>query len=372
MEFGSRISSFLDSDGNIVYQQSGVHPRRPENVSGLMPVKGWEAKNRWKGILQPHELVRVVNPSDGMIVSANNDVNDMLEKNHTPKNNHSGTRSSLNIHMGPYRRNRILTLLKNKSSQKNQKHTMESMLSIQTDTAAPERLRNALMAIVEQELQRQVNNNSRSAQLLSEWDGRYSSDSLGALVFDRTYRSILDEIYGGVVFGRDVWAYLQSNTELFNVFSEIFDRPIFFDQSDDDPLEVFTSESKTEMVTRIFIAVLEELDAELTAISWGTTNTLTMPNILFEDQFPFPQLGYSYGPFPMAGALGVVWQGASHQQLGRTKSVSASWRFLSDLGNATIASSLPGGPSGNRLDGHLYVSGIKEHLQGKYDYFTLS
>ena len=50
-----------------------------------------------------------------IIVSANNDVNDMLEKNNIPKNNHSSTLSSLNIHMGSYRRDRIVTLLKNKS-----------------------------------------------------------------------------------------------------------------------------------------------------------------------------------------------------------------------------------------------------------------
>ena len=60
-----------------------------------------------------------------------------------------------------------------------------------------------LMEIVDPELQWHVHNNSHSAPLLSEWDGRYSADSLGAVVFD--------------------------------VFSEIFDRPIFFEQSDDDP-----------------------------------------------------------------------------------------------------------------------------------------
>lgn len=75
-----------------------------------------------------------------IIVSANNDANDMLKKkNSIPKNNHSSTLSSLNIHMGSYCRDMILTLLKNKSSQKTKKHTMESMHSIQTNRAAPQR-----------------------------------------------------------------------------------------------------------------------------------------------------------------------------------------------------------------------------------------
>ncbi len=68
-------SLFSDDDGNIVYQQFGAHPRRPDHVSGLFPVPGWEAGHQWQGILKPHELVRMVNPSDGLIVSANNDVN---------------------------------------------------------------------------------------------------------------------------------------------------------------------------------------------------------------------------------------------------------------------------------------------------------
>lgn len=125
------------------------------------------------------------------------------------------------------------------------------------------------------------------------------------------------------------------------------------------------------MMARVSRNVLKELDAKPVTISWGEEKELLLSNILFEEKPPFPQLGYSYGPIPMIGGLGVVWQGGSHQQLGRTKTTSASWRYISDLGNATIASSLPGGPSGNRFDGHLYVSGIREHLEGKYNYFNL-
>jgi hypothetical protein len=48
-----------------------------------------------------------------IIVSANNDVNDMLEKNTISKNNHSSTPLALNIQMGSYCRDMIPTLLKN-------------------------------------------------------------------------------------------------------------------------------------------------------------------------------------------------------------------------------------------------------------------
>lgn len=186
-----------------------------------MPVKGWEAMNKWNGILHPHELANVVNPESNMIVSANNGVFDMLENDESNIST-SDFRSPLNVHMRPYRRDRTLTLLKTQRSGK--KHTQESMQLIQTDTAAPERLREALMRLVEQsgELQRQLDKKSFSAQLLKEWNGHYAPDSLSAIVFDWIYRSLLDEIYGGIVFGREIWSYLQSNTEVFNIFSEFF------------------------------------------------------------------------------------------------------------------------------------------------------
>ena len=86
-------------------------------------------------------------------------------------------------------------------------------------------------------------------------------------------------------------------------------------------------------MTQVLLGVLEELDTEPTALSLGKIKELAMPNTLFEDQFSFPQLGYFYGPIPMNGG-GVVWQSGIQQA---NAYVSASWRFLSDLGNTRIA-----------------------------------
>jgi hypothetical protein len=176
------------------------------------------------------------------------------------------------------------------------------------------------------------------------------------------------------VFSEEVWSYLQANTQLFTVFSATFDRPIFFDAS--DQLDVFSRESRDEFIARLLRNVLQELDASYSSSlmpSWGEAQKYYMSNILFEHNFPFSMLGYSYGPVSMTGGLGVIWQGGRRQPArGQTKAVGPSWRFISDLGNATVASSLPGGPSGNRMDGHLYVSGIQDHLEGGYSYFNFS
>ena len=134
---------------------------------------------------------------------------------------------------------------------------------------------------------------------------------------------------------------------------------------------MFTNESTEEFIIRIFNLVLDELDSSSEGVSWGEANKYYMKNLLLKDK-PFDQIGYSYGPVPMVGGLAVISQAFSTQQLGRSKVFSPSWRFISDLGNFTVASSLPGGPSGNRFDGYLYVTGIKDHILGQYDYFSLS
>jgi hypothetical protein len=59
----------------------------------------------------------------------------------------------------------------------------------------------------------------------------------------------------------------------------------------------------------------------------------------------------------MEGGLGHVdWQGVIIGNLTDLPKVrDLFWRFLCDLGNVTLASSLPGGPSGNCWGGHLFT-----------------
>ena len=367
----------IDGQGNIGYQQSGIHPRRSRDSSGILPLPAWESKYQWQGVVEPHDLVRVINPPSGFIASANNDAMDMLhedqEKEDIPR--------TLNVHMGPYRRDRILELLlRTETSNTISKYTMEDMEAMQADTSVPGTTREWIMERARPTIQRHSNTSS-SAKLLLEWDGRNDADSGGAVVYDAIYQGIMDQVFGDGVFGTEVWRFIKTETALFNLFQSTFDRQVFDrkDTKDRKSIDTTTLNSfvnELEWLDGIVSQAFANLDgttiATTTAPTWGKMHKFYLHNVLFQDKDPFAHLlGYSVGPFPFYGGAGVVWQGSSRQVHGITKVVGPSWRYLCDLGNGTVATALPGGPSGDKWDGALYSSGMEDIVDRTYDYFSL-
>ena len=88
-----------DSAGHIGYQMSGLVPVRRPDWNGLVPVPGWDPDNDWQGFHLPEDLPRSVDPDDGFMVTANNDLN------------HLGRVDPINAPMGSYRAQRIAALL---------------------------------------------------------------------------------------------------------------------------------------------------------------------------------------------------------------------------------------------------------------------
>src|SRR6185369_13819502 len=64
-----------DKAGNIGYQMSGQMPRRRPGTSGLVPLPGWDPENDWHGFEPPENLPRALNPKEGFVATANEDLN---------------------------------------------------------------------------------------------------------------------------------------------------------------------------------------------------------------------------------------------------------------------------------------------------------
>ncbi|HSB65815.1 MAG TPA: penicillin acylase family protein, partial [Anaerolineales bacterium] len=65
---------FADIDGNIAYQTPGNIPIRLPGQKGDYPVPGWTDEYEWQGYIPFDKLPNAFNPSEGYIVSANNEV----------------------------------------------------------------------------------------------------------------------------------------------------------------------------------------------------------------------------------------------------------------------------------------------------------
>jgi penicillin amidase len=66
---------YADREGNIGYQAPGRIPIRQSGNDGYLPAEGWRADDDWTGEFVPFEgLPNVLNPEEGLIVTANQQV----------------------------------------------------------------------------------------------------------------------------------------------------------------------------------------------------------------------------------------------------------------------------------------------------------
>lgn len=171
-----------DTNGQIALVVPGKVPRRraDNGLHGIAPAPGWDPRYQWDGSLQYEDLPRVIDPPDGLIVTANNDV--------TPR----GYPHHLNAEWDlPYRAQRIEQLLRARPT-----HSIESMAAIQADlkSRAALDLVNAL-----RQLEPPIVPDSEAAKLAYErllnWNGDMRPDAPEPLLFHTWMRELQRAIF---------------------------------------------------------------------------------------------------------------------------------------------------------------------------------
>jgi len=321
-----------DRHGNIGYQQSGLLPLRRH--SGVHPVPAWRRENHWRGMVDPDRLHSELNPVDGIVVTANNEIN-------AP----SGP-TAVNLPMGAYRHDRIRALL-----EAGGEHTPETMKAIQLDLMS-------LQAEALMEIWRPLLPDSLAGRLLARWDLRYDLDSRGATLFEEAYQRILLEVCGDRIFGREVWDAVVEETAILADYYHLFDRILM----SEDPYW-WGDEGREGALRRILGEQLTHLDP-YHVMPWGRRRRTMMTNIFFNGKLP-RMLGFDYGPISMPGNRATVVQGGLFTAHGRATTFAPSWRFIADMGADTVETVLAGGPSGSRFS-RWYTTDVERWLLGEY------
>ena len=189
-----------DTQGNIGYQMSGLMPKRRKGISGFVPLPGWESANNWQGFEKPEDLPRCYNPESGYFVTTNQDLNGF------------GKVSPINAGMGPYRSDRISSLLA-----ENNGFTFEQMYKVQHDVFSTQA--ESFMKILGPLLPP-----TGKAQKLKGWNLEYSADSEEAYILRRVPRELYRLVFGENGFGSEAAGYLDQHTGIFNDFYINFDR----------------------------------------------------------------------------------------------------------------------------------------------------
>jgi len=340
MEHLGRIESswnwvLADDAGDIGYQMSGLVPRRAPGVTGLVPLPGWRSDNDWQGFLDPADLPRTVNPDEGFLVTANQDLNEL------------GAADPINMPMGDHRARRIADLL----GQADQA-TTEDCGRIQMDVYS-------IQAAEFLEVLRPLLPDTDTGRLLAEWDCRYDLGSRGAVAFERFYKLLMREVFAPGL-SLPVHRHLTDATGVFIDFYQRFDRILL---SQTSPWH----QGRTR--EEVFGATANQLP-ERVDTTWGEANRITLTNIFFAGKMP-RFLGFDRGPIPLRGGRATPHQGQIYQSAGRTTSFAPSLRLIADLATETLQTSMPGGPRDRRFS-KWYNSGTADWLAGRLKTLTPS
>lgn len=321
-----------DRDGSIGYQQSGRLPDRSH--SGLYPVPAWDPGNHWRGWVPPERLFSVLDPPEGYLATANDEIN-------AP----DGPRA-VNLPMGSYRADRIRSVLAATDTV-----GLEEMKTLQSDLYS-------LQAERYMELLRPLLPDLPAAELLRRWDLRYDPDSRGATVFEEVYQRLLERVFGDGLFGLEAWRAMVDGSTVLADFYHLFDNGIL----DGDPTW-FGDLGREAVLRKILEETLRGLDPA-TVPRWGATRRVVMTDIFFAGKLP-RWLGFDHGPVELAGNRATVVQGGLFRAHGRLTTFAPSWRMVTDLAADRAFTVLAGGPTGGRFSRHR-LTDIRRWLAGEY------
>ncbi len=319
-----------DTDGNIGYQMSGRHFNRPEGISGLLPLAGWEEKYNATGFNDPEALPNVLNPPEGIIATANQDLN------------YLGRSNPINLCMGSYRADRIIHLLESGSNL-----DVAYMQDMHFDlySLQAERLMKIIVPLLP---------DTDNGRILKAWNLCYDADSKGAMLFESVYRAIIDVVFGDHGFGRDVVAHVFAKTSLFNDYYANFDSIL------EKPFSAWFEGQTRETLFKQ--GIQEGLHIE--PVGYGQTRTITLAHLLFGGRLP-KFLGFDHGPLTLPGCRATIPQGQIFNNAGRLTTFSPTYRFITDLATGEIHTNLAGGPSDRRFS-KWYVSDLANWYEGNY------
>lgn len=176
--YGGATQNFVYADikGNIGYYGAGAIPVR-RSGDGSLPYDGATDEGQWLGNIPFEELPNTFNPSDGLIVTANQRVTGESYRHFL---SHQWS--------SPYRARRIHQLL-----DANKKLTVNDVMDVQRDVF------NISYSNFAREIVRTEAASEESLKTLRAWDGQMKADSRGALLVSEIRRYFLNKILTSAV-----------------------------------------------------------------------------------------------------------------------------------------------------------------------------
>ncbi len=277
---------YADVEGNIGYQMPGDVPIRSKG-DGTLPVPGWTDEYEWTGFIPFEELPYTFNPTEGYIVTANNQVPPASYPYLITKDWDYG-----------FRANRIVSMIQSAESKIDISY-LQQMHGDSYDANAETFIPILLDANLASDL-------NPALDTLKSWDYQDRVDSTSAAVFNAFWRALLKNTFNDElperyqVDGGSRW------NEVMRGMAKNPNDPFWDDKTTAD-----VTESMNDMLQKSFADGVAELTdmfgKDMSKWKWGDMHAATFRNgtlgesgvFLIEDLF-------NRGPFPTGGGDAIV------------------------------------------------------------------
>jgi len=340
---------YADTKGNIGYQMPGNIPIRSKG-DGTLPVPGWTGEYEWKGFIPYEELPFVFNPPSGYIVTANNAVIDDSYPYRITEDWSYG-----------YRARRIVDLVTSNFGIGTEGHAMIQFDSYDLNASRIIPHLDAALRTADIDLD---DVEREALDQLLDWDLQNFAQSIGAAVWNTTWRNVLDLTFNDEL-PEDIAP--GGGSRWFEVMYDLLDDP---DDRFWDDVNTPDVDDRDDMLVAAFLAGVTEardsMGSDVDSWTWGELHrmifinqSLGMSGIgIIEDRF-------NRGPFPSGGATSVVNAVGWDAVEGYDVNWLPSMRMLVDLGDLTNSRTIhTTGQSGHTDDKH-YIDMAPLWLQGE-------
>jgi penicillin G amidase len=309
-----------DRNGTIAIRAYGEYPARPNGDEGSYVKDGRTRASDWTGLLPVADMPQTTNPSQGYIVSANQQPFDPAAVNRYIGGNWPD----------PWRALRLNELLRS-----DEKMTPDRMRQIQTD---PLNVRARMLApfFVHAMVSKPNTAQTRAVSLLRDWDYKYSLDSRASVLFEaamkRLVRATWDEL---IPAGGSAPVATPSTVVLLQLLRDSTNAWW------DDRRTANARETRDDIVGAALTSAYDSLVTVLGPVGpaweWSKTGGINVHHLV-------NLAGFARDHLPVTSGYGTVAPAS-----GATGSHGASWRMVVELtkNGRTAWSIYPGGQSGN-------------------------
>lgn len=339
--------SWVHKKGDIAWWVMNRIPKRPDGFIPDMPMPGWNGKYEYIGYLSIDDNPHQVNPTSGMIVTAN----------YKPQ-----IKAFENIPGYWQPGGRYFRIVKLLNSQK--KWDVEELKKIQLDSFVPKGSNFTPIYLANVDTSKLAALEIKALDKLKNWDGSSYMQDVASSIYHMTtgiliqdiFRDQLGDKYDTFSKGSDMWAALKTVMHDPN--------SLFWDNSKTEKVE-----TPSEIITEAFIKAIKELQRRLgtnvDAWQWGKLH-------LVEFGHPFGKkkpldLIFNIGPYPADGGRYQI-NNIAFDKSGTNFSAlhGPATRRLIDMSDPTMSwGILPTGNSGNVFDEN-FDDQTPLYLQGKY------